>query len=64
MIGHNLTGVFWIGEFISTAIGIEWCTLDGCSPAICYSQLVLDIPNLLAVNANINRFKALFHISF
>ena len=46
----NLTGVFWIGEFISTAIGIEHCGEYGvCSDAICYTQLVLDIPNLLAV---------------
>ena len=45
-----LTGVFWIGEFISTAIGIEHCDAGiGCSKAICYTQLVLDIPNLLAV---------------
>ena len=45
----NLTGVFWIGEFITTAIGIEHCGGYGCSEAICYTQLVLDIPNLLAV---------------
>ena len=43
------TGVFWIGEFISTAIGIEKCDIRGCSKANCYIQLVLDIPNLLAV---------------
>ena len=49
IIGHNITGVFWIGEFISTAIGIEWCDEMGCSAYVCYSQLVLDIPNLLAV---------------
>ena len=47
---YNLIGVFWIGEFISTAIGIEYCDAAiGCSDAICYTQLVLDIPNLLAV---------------
>ena len=57
MIGHNITGVFWIGEFISTAIGLEWSTVEeGYTAAVCYSQLVLDIPNLLAVNANSNRF--------
>ena len=46
------TGVFWIGEFISTAIDIELCdyiTGTGCSAAICYIRLVLDVPNLLAV---------------
>ena len=46
---NNSIGFFWIGEFISTAIGIEHCSADGCSAAICYTQLVLDIPNLLAV---------------
>ena len=51
IIVHNITtGVFWIGEFISTAIGIQYCDkYTGCSPAVCYSELVLDIPNLLAV---------------
>ena len=42
------TGVFWIGEFISTAIEIELCDVV-CSAAICYIRLVLDVPNLLAV---------------
>ena len=43
-------GVFWIGEFISTAIGIEYCTALGCRTLVCYAQIILDIPNLLAVN--------------
>ena len=42
------TGVFWIGEFISTAIGIEYGHHDTC-----YAQLFLDIPNLLAVKHKI-----------
>ena len=47
---YNSIGVFWIGEFITTAIDIEHCDRDdGCSKVICYTQLVLEIPNLLAV---------------
>jgi len=38
-----IMGGFWIGEFISTAIGIEYG-----HNATCYAQLFLDIPNLLA----------------
>jgi len=38
-----IMGVFWITEFISTAIGIEYGDNDTC-----YAQLALDIPNLLA----------------
>ena len=45
---HPCTGVFWIGEFVSTAIGIEYC-LVGCSNVVCIAQIILDIPNLLAV---------------
>ena len=46
---HNCSGVFWIGEFISTAIKIENCVGGSCSQEICYAQIILDIPNLLAV---------------
>ena len=58
-MNHNIKGVFWIGEFISTALSIEWCDAEegGCSDAICYTNLVMDVPNLLSV-----KFKLFRHI--
>ncbi len=52
---HHCSGVFWIGEFISTAIKIEYC-VGSCSRLICYAQIILDIPNLLAVRFLTHRF--------